>query len=276
MPTWLITGCSSGLGRSLAETVLERGNNAVITARDAAGVADLAAAYPHTALAVPLDLTDRDQVTAAARQAEARFGGIDVLVNNAGHGYRGAVEEGDEAQVANLFATNFFGPVRLIKAVLPGMRARRHGTIVNISSIAARRYPAGSGYYSASKAALESISGSLREEAGPLGIRVIAVEPGSFRTDFSGRSLQESPTRISDYDETLYARRKENDKSHGTQPGDPGRAAGAIVAAAEAVDPPFLLLLGPDAVRSVRASLGALLSDIDEWEAVASSTSFPA
>lgn len=274
MTVWMITGCSSGLGRSLAETVLGLGNEAVITARDTAALADLVKAYPETAHAVALDITDFGQVKHAAQAAEERFGRVDVLVNNAGYGYRAAVEEGDESGVATLFATNLFGPVELIKAVLPGMRARRQGTIVNISSIGARRYPAGSGYYSASKAALESVSGSLRKEVKPLGIRVMVVEPGAFRTDFAGRSLQQSPTVISDYAEMLYARRPQNDKTHGTQPGDPIRAAAAIIAATEAADPPFLLLLGKDAVDSVRTELNALVSDIDNWEEVALGTSF--
>ena len=137
MSTWFITGCSTGLGRSLAHAVLEHGHNAVVTARDAAKVQDLVDAHPGTGLALSLDVTDSAQVAAAARQAEERFGGVDVLVNNAGYGYRAAVEEGDEAEVATLFATNFFGPVAMIKAVLPGMRPRRHGAIVNISSIGA-------------------------------------------------------------------------------------------------------------------------------------------
>jgi NAD(P)-dependent dehydrogenase (short-subunit alcohol dehydrogenase family) len=187
MTTWLITGCSTGLGRALAEAVLDRGDNAVVTARDAAKVADLAAAHPDNGLAVALDVTDPEQVAAVVQQGEARFGGIDVLVNNAGYGYRAAVEEGDDADVQQLFATNFFGAVAMIKAVLPGMRARRSGAIVNISSIGAQICPPGSGYYAASKAALEGMSGSLRKELQPLGITVTAVEPGGFRTDFAGR-----------------------------------------------------------------------------------------
>src|SRR5215472_11617677 len=154
MSTWFITGCSTGLGRALAAAVLDRGDNAVVTARDAAAVHDLAGQYPGAALAVSLDVTDAAQAAAAVRAAHDRFGGVDVLVNNAGYGYRAAVEEGDDADVQRLFATNFFGPVTLIKAVLPGMRARRSGAIVNISSISARRTPEGSGYYSAAKAAL--------------------------------------------------------------------------------------------------------------------------
>ena len=189
MSTWLITGCSTGLGRHLAETVSAQGHNVVVTARDAATVQDLVDAHSDTGLALSLDVTDPAQVAAAAQQSEERFGGVDVLVNNAGYGYRAAVEEGEEAEVATLFATNFFGPVEMIKALLPGMRARRQGAIVNISSIGARISPPGSGYYSASKAALEGMSASLYKEVRPLGINVTVVEPGGFRTDFAGRSF---------------------------------------------------------------------------------------
>ena len=198
MGTWLITGCSTGLGRSLAEAVLAAGHNAVVTARDAAAVEDLAAAHPDTASAVALDVTEPSQVTAAVAAALERFGGVDVLVNNAGYGYRAAVEEGDDADVRTLFDTNFFGAVAMIKAVLPGMRARRSGTIVNISSIGARGRPAGSGYYSATKAALEAMTSALRKELTPLGITAMSVEPGAFRTDFAGRSLTQSAAAIED------------------------------------------------------------------------------
>ena len=143
MPTWLITGCSTGLGRHLAEAVLQRGYNAVVTARNAGTLGDLARSCPETCLALSLDVTDQAQVTGAVKQAEDRFGGVDVLVNNAGYGYRAAVEEGEDDAVAQLFATNFFGPVAMIKAVLPGMRSRRNGAIVNVSSIGARICPPG-------------------------------------------------------------------------------------------------------------------------------------
>jgi NAD(P)-dependent dehydrogenase (short-subunit alcohol dehydrogenase family) len=189
MSTWFITGCSSGLGRALAQAVLANGHNAVATAREVDTVKDRVDTYPGTALALTLDVTDTTQVSAAVEQAQARFGSIDVLVNNAGYGYRAAVEEGADDDVAELFATNFFGPIAMIKAVLPGMRQRRSGAIVNISSIGARITPVGSGYYSATKAALEGASGSLRWELAPLGISVTVVEPGAFRTDFAGRSL---------------------------------------------------------------------------------------
>ncbi|HSU36315.1 MAG TPA: SDR family NAD(P)-dependent oxidoreductase, partial [Propionibacteriaceae bacterium] len=164
MSTWLITGCSTGLGRHLAQAALDAGHNVVVTARDAAKVQDLVDAHPETALGVALDVTDNDQVAEAIRQAGERFGPVDVLVNNAGYGYRAAVEEGEEDAVAQLFATNFFGAVAMIKAVLPGMRERRSGAIVNISSIGAQICPAGSGYYAASKAALEGLTSSLRKE----------------------------------------------------------------------------------------------------------------
>jgi NAD(P)-dependent dehydrogenase (short-subunit alcohol dehydrogenase family) len=274
MSTWLITGCSSGLGRDLARAVLEAGHSAVATARDAASLRDLTEPYPDRALAVALDVTDPAQVAAAVRQGEERFGGIDVLVNNAGYGYRAAVEEGDEAEVAALFATNVFGPVALIKAVLPGMRARRSGAVVNISSIGARICPPGSGYYAASKAALEGLSGSLRKELEPLGIAVVVVEPGGFRTDFAGRSLQQSARPIADYAETAGKRRKENDAAHGTQPGDPARAAAAIIAAVEADRPPALLMLGTDALTAIRSVIDAQLSELGTWEETSRSTDF--
>ena len=274
MTTWLITGCSTGLGRSLAEAVLDRGDNVIVTARDASRVADVAKAYPDTALALSLDVTDHEQVAEAVRQAEARFGAVDVLVNNAGYGYRAAVEEGDEADVERLFATNFFGTVDMIKAVLPGMRARRHGVIVNVSSIGARVRPPGSGYYAAAKSAVEGMSGSLRAELRPLGIAVVVVEPGAFRTDFAGRSLTQSAAAIADYAETAGRRRKEHDTTDGTQPGDPAKAAQAIITAVTADAPPALLLLGTDALRLVGDVLNAEQAELAAWREVSAGTDF--
>jgi NAD(P)-dependent dehydrogenase (short-subunit alcohol dehydrogenase family) len=276
MSTWLITGCSTGLGRALAEAVLDRGEYAVVTARDAAGVRDLADAHPDTALALALDVTDHRQVAEVVEQAQQRFGAVDVLVNNAGYGYRAAVEEGDEADVERLFATNFFGAVAATKAVLPGMRARRSGAIVNISSIGARITPAGSGYYSATKAALEGLTGSLRKEVEPLGITAMVVEPGAFRTDFSGRSLQQSAEAISDYADTAGRRRKEHDTTHGTQPGDPAKAAQAIIRAVEVAEPPALLVLGQDAVDGFRGVLDAQRAELEAWESTSVDTGFDA
>lgn len=218
MSTWLITGCSTGLGRALAEAVIAAGHNAVVTARHVEMVADLAADNTDRVFPLPLDVTDTAQIGNAVSQAEEKFGGVDILVNNAGYGYRAAVEEGDEPDIRQLFETQFFGAVAMIKAVLPGMRARRSGAIVNISTIGVQIMPAGSGYYAASKAALEAMSGALYAELRPLGISVTVVEPGAFRTDFAGRSLTQSSTVIDDYADTAGKRRKEHDTAHGTSP----------------------------------------------------------
>ncbi|OBJ25335.1 short-chain dehydrogenase/reductase [Mycobacterium colombiense] len=274
MSTWLITGCSTGLGRALAEAVIGAGHNTVVTARDAAAVADLVDSAPERVLTAALDVTDHAQVASAVRQAVERFGQIDVLVNNAGYGYRAAVEEGDDADVRALFETHFFGTVAMIKEVLPGMRARRSGAIVNISSIGAQLTPVGSGYYSAAKAAIEGISGALRGELVPLGISVTIVEPGAFRTDFAGRSLVQSATVIDDYAATAGQRRKENDTMHGNQPGDPAKAGNAIIAAVESPEPPAFLLLGPDALAAYRYTADARAAEIKKWEELTSSTDF--
>jgi NAD(P)-dependent dehydrogenase (short-subunit alcohol dehydrogenase family) len=274
MSTWLITGCSTGLGRAFAETALDRGHNVVATARDIAKVQGLADACPDQALAVALDVTRDEQVTAAVAAAEERFGAVDVLVNNAGYGYRAAVEEGEDEAVRRLFDTHVFGAARTIKSVLPAMRARRSGTIVNLSSIGARICPEGSGYYAAAKAAVEAMTLSLRKELAPLGIHATVVEPGAFRTDFAGRSLTQAEHAIVDYAETAGRRRKELDRVHGTQPGDPARAAAALVDTVESGDPPYLLLLGNDAVDAVRTALAALRDDIDTWETTSRSTDF--
>ncbi|SDB74540.1 oxidoreductase [Belnapia rosea] len=275
MATWLITGCSTGLGRSLAQAVLEAGFNAVVTARTTNSLQDLVASHPQTAAAAELDVTDKEQVKRAVHLAEERFGGVDVLVNNAGYGYRAAVEEGDDAEVADLFAVNFFGTVSMVKAVLPGMRARRSGTIVNVSSIAGRLASPGSGYYSASKFATEGMSDALRKEVGPLGICVMIVEPGAFRTDFAERSLQQAKANIGDYAQTAGPRRKENDRTHGTQPGDPERAARTIIKVVGGPELPVRLLLGSDAVRIVGAELDAQWQEIGRWQDVSASTDFP-
>jgi NAD(P)-dependent dehydrogenase (short-subunit alcohol dehydrogenase family) len=272
--TWLITGCSTGLGRALADAVIGAGHNAVVTARDVAKVADLAEATPGRVLAVALDVTEPTQVTSVVRQAEELFGGVDVLVNNAGYGYRAAIEEGDDADVRTLFDTHFFGTVAMIKAVLPGMRARRSGAIVNISSIGATVTPVGSGYYSAAKAAIEGMSGALRGELEPLGISVTVVEPGAFRTDFAGRSLTQSVTVIDDYAGTAGQRRKENDTMDGSQAGDPVKAGAAIIAAVESTEPPAFLLLGPDALGLYRYVAERRANEIGKWEQVTSGTDF--
>jgi NAD(P)-dependent dehydrogenase (short-subunit alcohol dehydrogenase family) len=274
MSTWLITGCSTGLGRALAEEVLGRGHNAVVTARNVSAVADLVEAHSDTALGVALDVTDPAQVSDVVEQAEQRFGRIDVLVNNAGYGYRAAVEEGDEADVRRLFDTNLFGAVAMIRAVLPGMRTRHAGTIVNVSSIGARACPPGSGYYSATKAALEAMTSALRKEIAPLGLTAMSVEPGAFRTDFAGRSLTQSAEAIADYAETAGKRRKEHDTVHGTQPGDPARAAAALADVVTSGKAPELLVLGSDALDGYRSIADGQRAEVEAWERVSTSTDF--
>ena len=274
MTTWLITGCSTGLGRALAEAVIAHGHNVIATARDVTKLEGIGANAPHQALLLPLDVTDESQISEAVQVGTERFGAIDVLVNNAGYGYRAAIEEGDDPDIQKLFATHVFGTVSTIKAVLPQMRARRSGAIVNLSSIGARITPAGSGYYSAVKAAVEGLTGALRREVEPLGITAMVVEPGGFRTDFAGRSLTQSITVIDDYAETAGKRRKEVDTVHGTQPGDPVKGAEAIITAVEAPDTPELLVIGRDAVDAYRSVLTAQLESLEKWRALGENTGF--
>lgn len=265
MKTWLITGCSSGLGRRLAWAVLKRGYQAVVTARNVEVLVDFEKEFPETAMILPLNVTEETSIGAAVEAAKQRFGGIDVLVNNAGYGYRAAVEEGDLKDTDRLFRTNFWGPVSLMKAVLPDMRTNRSGAIVNVSSIAALETSPGSGYYAASKCALEGLSEGLLKETAPLGIKVMVVEPGAFRTDFAGRSLTQSETAISDYASTAGKRRIENDKTHGTQPGNPDKGAELIIEAVEAEHTPFRLLLGSDAVRFADMVMEKRRKEYEEW-----------
>jgi NAD(P)-dependent dehydrogenase (short-subunit alcohol dehydrogenase family) len=275
MSTWFITGCSTGIGRALAEAVIAAGHDVVITARDPKSIEDLAQAAPDRVLVSALDVTDGNRIREVVTAAETRFGRIDVLVNNAGYGYRSAIEEGEDDQLQRLFATNVFGQVHLLQAVLPGMRAQGSGTILNVTSIGVRISPAGSGFYAASKAAFEAISSSLRKETAPLGIRVVAVEPGGFRTDFYERSLAQSVVPIDAYAATAGARRKENVSVHGTEPGDPALAAQALIKVAESDDPPALLLLGTDALGGYAVTRDALDADVERWRDTSSSTDFP-
>ena len=266
MKTWLITGCSAGLGKSLAKAALKKGDRVVVTARKAETLSEFAEEFPETALVLALDVTDEKAVTDTVKKAKEKFGSIDVLVNNAGYGYRAAVEEGSVADTQKLFDTNFWGPVALIKAVLPDMREKRNGVIINVSSIAALQTAPGSGYYAATKCALEGLSGGLRAEVEPLGIKVIVVEPGAFRTDFAGRSLTQSEKVIKDYEQTAGARRIGKDTSHGTQPGDPDKAAELMIMAAETKDAPFRLLLGTDAVTFAGHVMQGRIEVYKKWE----------
>jgi NAD(P)-dependent dehydrogenase (short-subunit alcohol dehydrogenase family) len=272
---WFITGCSTGFGRELARAVVARGFRAVVTARDPKQVTDIVAGHEDRALALRLDVTDPAQVAESVRRAEERLGRIDVLVNNAGIGYFAAVEESDEADVRRMFEIDFFGLARMIHAVLPGMRKRRTGHIINIASIGGLAPFPSLGYYCAAKFAVEGLSECLAMEVGPLGIRVTLVEPSGFRTEWAGRSANEASVEIADYAATAGAVRRQLRELSGKQPGDPVRAANAIIQAVEAPNPPLHLLLGKDALRLGREKLEALRRDFDAWEKVTLGADFP-
>jgi NAD(P)-dependent dehydrogenase (short-subunit alcohol dehydrogenase family) len=275
-PVWLITGCSTGFGRELARAVLARGYRCVITARNPDSVRDLAAGREERALVLALDVTDPAQVAAAVRASEERFGRIDVLVNNAGIGYFGAIEESEDAEVRRMFEVNVFALARMTQAVLPGMRTRRGGHIVNISSIGGiRAFPA-VGFYNATKFAVVGLSESLSLEVAPLGIKVTIVEPSGFRTDWAGRSANEAPHEIADYADTAGANRRSIRNASGKQPGDPVRAAAAIIAAVESPEPPLHLLLGKAALKGARWKLDLLQRNFDAWEQTTVGADFPA
>ena len=265
-PVWFITGCSTGFGRELAALLLDQGKRVAVTARRPADVQDLVEGRDGQAIALALDVTDADQIATAVAVAERHFGRIDVLVNNAGIGYFGAVEESEEAEVRRMFEINFWGLADVTRAVLPGMRARRSGHVVNVSSIGGLRAFPAVGYYTATKFAVEGLSEALALEVGPLGIGVTLVEPSGFRTDWAGRSANESPVTIDDYAETAGKNRSDIRGYSGQQPGDPTKAAEAIVRAVEADEPPLHLLLGVGALRGARGKLEALRKDFDAWE----------
>jgi NAD(P)-dependent dehydrogenase (short-subunit alcohol dehydrogenase family) len=272
---WFITGCSTGLGRALAQRVLEHGHCAVVTARRADQISDIVADYAETALAIALDVNDHAQVDAAIAQAGEKFGAIDVLVNNAGYGYLAAVEEGDDREVRDMFETNFFSLVALIRKVLPGMRAHGSGHVINISSVGGLVGAASSGFYNATKFAVEGLTEALAKEVEPLGIRVTAIEPGPFRTDWAGRSLKQAEYPIAAYADTAAARRAQITGYSGKQAGDPVRAADAIIKVVESDDPPHNLILGKNGLDRVRSKLAALMQSIDDWEDVTLSADYP-
>jgi len=274
-PVWFITGCSTGFGRELARLVLERGWRAVVTARDAGRVRDLAEGHEDRVLALSLDVTRQDEIAAAVQQAERRFGAIDVLVNNAGYGYQTSIEEGDDAEIRAQFETNVFGLAAMTRAVLPGMRSRRRGHIVNISSQAGFIGYEGSGYYAATKHAVEGLSDSLSREVAPLGIKVTCVEPGPFRTDWAGRSLHQRHPQIDDYRGTVGARLEATAGYSGKQPGDPVRAAAAIIKAVEAESPPKHLVLGSIALEGIRNKLKETLAEIEAWAETSRGADYP-
>jgi NAD(P)-dependent dehydrogenase (short-subunit alcohol dehydrogenase family) len=274
-PVWLITGCSTGLGRALARAVLDHGWRAVVTARRAEQVADIVAGHEDRALAVELDVTDAGQIAEMIERADSEFGRIDVLVNNAGYGYLAAIEEGQDHDIRALFDTNVFGLVDLTRAVLPGMRSRRSGHIVNISSLGGLTAFGATGYYHATKFAVEGLSESLAAEVAPLGLKVTIVEPAAFRTNWSGPSMRQSPVHIDDYAETAGARRASTLATYGHQPGDPVRAAEAIITAVGAQHPPLRLLLGKVAYDIASARLDSLRDNFDTWRDLTRSVDYP-
>lgn len=267
--TWLITGCSSGLGKNLATVALEQGKQVVVTARDVQKLTEFAEKWPKSARILPLDVNDATSVRKAVDAAIEYFGKIDVLVNNAGYCLRGAVEECTMEEIRKEFDTNFFGAVRTIQAVLPHMRKARHGMIINFSSIAALSTSEGSAFYGAAKCAVEGMSDGLRKEVRPLGIKVMVVEPGPFKTDFFYRSIDVNTNDIADYAETAGKRkvRLENPEDSGIGGwGDVRKAAKVIIRAAESPEPPFRLLLGSLAVRMGEKFAAERAREVESWK----------
>jgi NAD(P)-dependent dehydrogenase (short-subunit alcohol dehydrogenase family) len=273
-PVWLITGCSTGIGREIATAALKKGHRVVLTARKPATIEGLAAEYGDSAIAVALDVTRQDQIDAAVAAANEKFGGVDVLCNNAAYGYMAAVEEGDDAEVRAMFETNFFGALNTIRAVLPQMRARRSGYIINISSQAGLMANPGTAFYSATKHALEGLTEGLVREVKPLGIRVTAVEPGPFRTEWAGGSLKQVTHPIPDSTH-VAERRAMIANMHGKLPGDPKLAGEAIVNLYDVEEPPMQLLLGKVLYDTYTAKLATVSKSLKDWEAVTLATDFP-
>ncbi|TDN59189.1 oxidoreductase [Paraburkholderia sp. BL10I2N1] len=272
---WLITGVSSGFGRALAEAVLARGDQVVGTVRNPSQIAAFEQMSPAgLAHGVLLDVTDASAVPQAIEQALERTGRIDVLVNNAGYGLFGALEEVSDTEARQVFDTNFFGTVNTVRAVLPHFRERGAGHIVNLSSVAGLIGITGCSLYCASKHAVEGLSESLAQELKPFGIRVMLVEPGGFRTNFAGSSLRWSEAVVPAYAETVGTMREQMTHYHGTQSGDPAKAAAAIIQAVQADEPPLRLALGPDAVSVARNKLAGLQKNLDAWAEVSTATDF--
>lgn len=272
---WFITGCSTGFGRELAKYLLENDYSVAVTARNTDKIQDLVEINKENAIALALDVTDKAQVKEAVAKAEDFFGQIDVLVNNAGFGYFGAVEESEESEVRAMFEANFWGLAEMTRAVLPKMREEKSGTIVNISSIGGLVGFPGVGYYNATKFAVNGFSEALQKEVEPLGIDVIIVEPSGFRTDWAGRSANEAENTISDYAETAGANQAAIRGYSGNQPGDPVRAAKAIVKAVEAENPPKNLLLGKAAFKNANLKIEALKEEFKNWAETSEGADFP-
>ncbi len=276
---WFITGCSKGLGRALAETVLEQGETVVLTARNLQQIEDLVIRFPNRTLAVKLDVTKPEEVREAVKQAIAKFGRIDVLVNNAGYGVLGAIEEVNDEEVRSQFETNFFGVLEVLRTVLPYMRQQRSGHILNISSVGGFVSYAGTGIYNGTKFALEGISEALAQEVTPLGIKITIVEPGGFRTDFVTRSLVITDIQINDYEPVIGEMRQGardilDQKLEFQESGDPKKAALAMIKAVDSENPPLRLVLGEDAIYAINAKLESVKTELDAWKEVSLNTAF--
>lgn len=271
---WLITGCSTGLGRAFATMALEQGNFVTVSSRNTEDVKDIVNRFPDTAFAVKLDVTNTEEIKLAVQDTVSRFGRIDVLVNNAGIGYFGSIEESDDAETRRMMEINFYGLANMCREVLPVMRSQKSGHIINISSICGLyAYPA-LGYYNATKHAVDGFSETLYREVHDLGIKVTIVAPGAFRTDWAGRSAKESASHIEDYTAVSGAFTTVIRNSNGQQPGNPEMAAEALMQLVETQHPPLRLLLGADALETARIKLQELKNDFDTWEKTTLSTGF--
>lgn len=271
---WFITGSSSGFGRALAETVLNHGETVVATARKPQRLQDLKTQYPSKILTLRLDITKPGEVREAVNQAIATFGRIDVLVNNAGYAVLGAIEEVSDVDIRRQFETNFFGTLDVTRAVLPHMRYQRSGYILNMSSAGGFVGFPGAGIYCSTKFALEGFSEALAKEVAPLGIKVTIVELGAFRTNFNDRSLIRPDQSIDDYTDTSGQMLKWIQDINGSEPGDPNKAAAAMIQAVDSVNPPLRLVLGADAVEAIFVKIEAMKVELDTWKAVAVNTTF--
>jgi NAD(P)-dependent dehydrogenase (short-subunit alcohol dehydrogenase family) len=272
---WFITGASSGFGHLLAKEVLRRGDRLIATARDITKLEDLTGLHPDQVSTFTLDVTKPEQIKSVVREALHVFGHIDVLVNNAGYGVAGAAEEVTEAEFDPMLQTNLYGLIRTTKALLPNLRMRHSGHIINLSSIAGLVGSAGWGMYATTKFAVEGFSEALADELKPLGIHVTIVEPGPFRTDFLGRSGKLAEREIPDYRATAGKAREYFKTQSGKQPGDPQKAVEAIIAAVDSPEPPLHLLLGKNALQRLRNKLAQRQKEIADWESVTVGADFP-
>ena len=272
--TWFITGASSGLGAAIARHAVDRGDNVVVTARREERLQQISALAPERVLVRQMDVTDPAQAADAIKAAEDRFAGIDVLVNNAGYGIVGAVEETPEAELRAMMETNFFGAVTVTQAALPTMRKRRKGAIVMVSSLGGQLSFGGFGPYSASKFAMEGLTEALAQEIAPFGLKAMIVEPGVLRTEFADTALRHMP-KIEAYDDIVGGTREFAKSMNGTQEGDPVKAAAAIAAALDSDATPLRLAIGHDAVDAIRGHSEDLLAELAKWESTARSIAFP-